>query len=242
MVTAACRAQPGTMTTFGLHLTSYPDAVGSIASYTQDVASAAENSGVFDALWLTDHVQTPHPAAPAAPLPEAHLVLAAVAACTRQIELGLLAASGGVSESGAAGQDDHHARPAVRRPRHPRDRREELPRTQAEAESYGFPFPPVRARMEMLDHALKVIRPMLGARAASGACRPAGRGRCAPVASRCARGRQRRAAPAPHRSQARRHDQPVTAVRRQPRPHPAQARRPASALRDRQPRPRTRSR
>ena len=40
MVTAACRAQPGTMTTFGLHLTSYPepDAGGSIAAYTQDVA------------------------------------------------------------------------------------------------------------------------------------------------------------------------------------------------------------
>jgi alkanesulfonate monooxygenase SsuD/methylene tetrahydromethanopterin reductase-like flavin-dependent oxidoreductase (luciferase family) len=37
------------------------------------------------------------------------------------------------------------------------------PRTQAEAESYGYPFPPVRARMEMLDHALEVIRPMIAA-------------------------------------------------------------------------------
>ena len=37
------------------------------------------------------------------------------------------------------------------------------PRTQAEAESYGYAFPPVRARMEMLEHALEVIRPMIGA-------------------------------------------------------------------------------
>ena len=82
MVTAACRAQPGTMTTFGLHLTSYPepDAGGSIAAYTQDVASAAENSGVFSTLWLTDHLHSLGPAGPAAPVPESHLVLAAVAA------------------------------------------------------------------------------------------------------------------------------------------------------------------
>ena len=40
MVAAAVRAQPGSMTTFGLHLTSYPEpeAGGSIAAYTQNVA------------------------------------------------------------------------------------------------------------------------------------------------------------------------------------------------------------
>ena len=170
MVTAAPRAQPGAMTTFGLHLTSYPepDAGGSIAAYTQDVARAAENSGVFGTLWLTDHLHSLGPAGPAAPVPESHLVLTAAAACTHRLDLGLLAASVvyrnpallakmittlDVLSGGRAilGIGAGH------------------PRTQAEAESYGYPFPPVRARMEMLDHALEVIRPMIGARAADGA-------------------------------------------------------------------------
>ena len=144
MVTAARRAQPGTMTTFGLHLTSYPepDAGGSIAAYTQDVASAAENSGVFSTLWLTDHLHSLGPAGPAAPVPESHLVLAAVAACTQRLDLGLLAASVvyrnpallakmittlDVLSGGRAilGIGAGH------------------PRTQAEAESYGYAFPPV---------------------------------------------------------------------------------------------------
>jgi alkanesulfonate monooxygenase SsuD/methylene tetrahydromethanopterin reductase-like flavin-dependent oxidoreductase (luciferase family) len=167
MVTATRRAQPGTMTTFGLHLTSYPgpDAGGSIAAYTRDVASAAENSGVFGTLWLTDHL---HSLGPSRPVPESHLVLAAVAACTQRLDLGVLATSAvyrnpallakmittlDVLSGGRAilGIGAGH------------------PRTQAEAESYGYGFPPVRARMEMLDHALEVIRPMIGASPAGGA-------------------------------------------------------------------------
>jgi alkanesulfonate monooxygenase SsuD/methylene tetrahydromethanopterin reductase-like flavin-dependent oxidoreductase (luciferase family) len=170
MVTAAPRAQPEAMTTFGLHLTSYPepDAGGSIAAYTQDVALAAENSGVFGTLWLTDHLHSLGPAGPAAPVPESHLVLTTAAACTQRLDLGLLAASVvyrnpallakmittlDVLSGGRAilGIGAGH------------------PRTQAEAESYGYAFPSVRARMEMLDHALEVIRPMIGARAADGA-------------------------------------------------------------------------
>jgi alkanesulfonate monooxygenase SsuD/methylene tetrahydromethanopterin reductase-like flavin-dependent oxidoreductase (luciferase family) len=164
MVAAAGRAQPGTMTTFGLHLTSYPgpDAGGSIAAYIRDVALAAEDSGVFSTLWLTDHLHGLGPAGPAAPVPESHLVLAAAAAGTRRLDLGLLAASVvyrnpallakmittlDVLSGGRAilGIGAGH------------------PRTQAEAESYGYAFPPVRTRMEMLDHALEVIRPMIGA-------------------------------------------------------------------------------
>ena len=164
MVPAARRPQPGIMTTFGLHLTSYPgrDAGSSIGAYTRHVAAAAENSRVFSALWLTDHVQNPGPA------PESHLVLAAIAACTQRLDMGLLATSVvyrnpallakmittlDVLSGGRAilGIGAGH------------------PRTQGEAESYGYPFPPVRARMEMLDHALEVIRPMIGARAADGA-------------------------------------------------------------------------
>ena len=69
MVTAACRAQPGTMTTFGLHLTSYPDpdAGGSIAAYTQEVASAAENSGVFGKGPLPPSRDEQQPQRPATP-------------------------------------------------------------------------------------------------------------------------------------------------------------------------------
>ena len=69
MATAVPRAQPRAMTTFGLHLTSYPgpDAGGSIAAYTRDVAFAAENSGVFGALWLTDHLHSLGPAGPDSP-------------------------------------------------------------------------------------------------------------------------------------------------------------------------------
>jgi alkanesulfonate monooxygenase SsuD/methylene tetrahydromethanopterin reductase-like flavin-dependent oxidoreductase (luciferase family) len=158
------------MTTFGLHLTSYPqsDTAGSIAAYTQDVAMAAESSGVFAALWLTDHLHSLGPVGPAAPVPESHLVLAAAAACTQRLDLGLLAASVvyrnpallakmtttlDVLSGGRAilGIGAGH------------------PRTQAEAESYGYPFPPVPARMEMLDQALEVIRPMIGASPVNGA-------------------------------------------------------------------------
>src|ERR1700733_5387270 len=149
MVTAARRAQPGAMTTFGLHLTSYPgpDAGVSIAAYTREVAAAAEDSGVFNTLWLTDHVQNPNPAALEAPVPESHLVLAAVAACTQQIELGLLAASVVYRNPALLGKmittldvlSGGRAILGVGAGH---------PRTQAEAEAHGFPFPPVRARME----------------------------------------------------------------------------------------------
>jgi alkanesulfonate monooxygenase SsuD/methylene tetrahydromethanopterin reductase-like flavin-dependent oxidoreductase (luciferase family) len=158
------------MTTFGLHLTSYPvsDEAGSLAAFTRDVAAAAEGSGVFRALWLTDHVQNLGPEGPAAPMPESHLVLAAIAACTEKLNLGLLATavvyrnpallakmittldvlSGGRAILGiGAGH----------------------PRTQAEAESYGYSFPSVGTRMDMLDHALEVIRSMTGPEPVSGA-------------------------------------------------------------------------
>jgi alkanesulfonate monooxygenase SsuD/methylene tetrahydromethanopterin reductase-like flavin-dependent oxidoreductase (luciferase family) len=154
------------MTTFGLHLTSYPG--GSIAAYTRDVAAAAEDSGVFSALWLTDHVQNLGPGGPTAQMPESHLILAAIAASTKQLDLGVLATSVvyrnpallakmittlDVLSGGRAilGIGAGH------------------PRTQAEAQSYGYQFPPVGTRMEMLDHALEVIRSMTGPEPVRGA-------------------------------------------------------------------------
>ncbi len=158
------------MTTFGLHLTSYPapDAGGSVAAYTRDAAAAAEDSGVFSALWLTDHLHSLGPEGPAAPMPESHLVLAAIAASTKRLDLGLLATSVvyrnpallakmittlDVLSGGRAilGIGAGH------------------PRTQAEAESYGYQFPPIGTRMDMLDHALEIIRSMTGPKPVPGA-------------------------------------------------------------------------
>jgi alkanesulfonate monooxygenase SsuD/methylene tetrahydromethanopterin reductase-like flavin-dependent oxidoreductase (luciferase family) len=158
------------MTTFGLHLTNYPvpEVGGSIAAYTRDVAAAAEGSGVFSALWLTDHVHNIGPGGPADPMPESHLVLAAIAATTTKLDLGVLATSVvyrnpallakmittlDVLSGGRAilGIGAGH------------------PRTQAEAESYGYRFPPVGSRMDMLDHALEIIRSMTGPEPAAGA-------------------------------------------------------------------------
>src|SRR5215472_2782629 len=158
------------MTTFGLHLTSYPmpDVRGSIAAYVRDVPAAAEDCGVFSALWLTDHVQKLGPAGPAAPMPESHLVLAAIAGSTSKLDLGLLATSVvyrnpallakmittlDVLSGGRAilGIGAGH------------------PRTPAEAESYGYQFPPVGARMTMLDDALPIIKSMIGPEPAGGA-------------------------------------------------------------------------
>ena len=158
------------MTTFGLHLTRYPepDSGGSIAAYTRDVAMAAEGSGVFSTLWLTDHVHNIGPGGPADPMPESHLVLAAIAARTHELDLGLLATSVvyrnpallakmittlDVLSGGRAilGIGAGH------------------PRTQAEAESYGYRFPPVGTRMDMLDHALEIIRSMTGPEPVGGA-------------------------------------------------------------------------
>jgi alkanesulfonate monooxygenase SsuD/methylene tetrahydromethanopterin reductase-like flavin-dependent oxidoreductase (luciferase family) len=162
MVTAAAWPQAGTMTTFGLHLTSYPepDTGGSIAAYAQQVATAAENSGVFGTLWLTDHLQNRGPAG-TAPAPESHLVLAAIAARTERLDLGLLAASV-VYRNPALLAKMITTLDALSGGRAILGIGAGHPRTQGEAESYGYAFPPVRTRMDMLDRALEVIRPMIG--------------------------------------------------------------------------------
>jgi alkanesulfonate monooxygenase SsuD/methylene tetrahydromethanopterin reductase-like flavin-dependent oxidoreductase (luciferase family) len=158
------------MTTFGLHLTSYPvpDAGGSIVTYTRDVAAAAEDSGVFSALWLTDHLHSLGPGGPTAPMPESHLVLAAVAASTNQLNLGLLATSV-VYRSPALLAKMITTLDVLSGGRAILGIGAGHPRTQAEAESYGYHFPPIAARMEMLDHALEVIRSMTGPEPACGA-------------------------------------------------------------------------
>jgi len=158
------------MTTFGLHLTSYPvpDAGGSLASYTRDVAAAAEDSGVFGALWLTDHVHNLGPEGPAGPMPESHLVLATVAAITSRLDLGVLATSV-VYRNPALLAKMITTVDALSGGRAILGIGAGHPRTQAEAESYGYEFPPIGTRMAMLDDALGVIRSMTGPEPAPGA-------------------------------------------------------------------------
>lgn len=158
------------MTTFGLHLTSYPaaNAGGSIAAYARDVASTAESSGAFSALWLTDHLQNLGPGGPTAPMPESYLVLAAIAADTTRLDLGVLATSV-VYRAPALLAKKITTLDVLSGGRAILGIGAGHPRTQAEAESYGYRFPPVGARMEMLDHALQVIRSMTGPEPVSGA-------------------------------------------------------------------------
>jgi alkanesulfonate monooxygenase SsuD/methylene tetrahydromethanopterin reductase-like flavin-dependent oxidoreductase (luciferase family) len=158
------------MTTFGLHLTSYPaaDRAGSLAAYTRDVAAAAESSGVFGSLWLTDHLYNLGPEGPTAPMPESHLVLAAIAACTQELNLGVLATSV-VYRNPALLAKMVTTLDALSGGRAVLGIGAGHPRTQGEAECYGYPFPPVPSRMDMLDRALTVIRSMTGPDSVSGA-------------------------------------------------------------------------
>jgi alkanesulfonate monooxygenase SsuD/methylene tetrahydromethanopterin reductase-like flavin-dependent oxidoreductase (luciferase family) len=152
------------MTTFALHLTDFGDAslLGDrLLTGISDVAAAMEASGGLTALWLTDHVQNLGPAGPTAPMPEAYVLLGALAARTSSLDLGVLATSvlyrrpallakmvttldalsGGRAILGiGAGH----------------------PRTEGEHRAYGYEFPPVAQRMAMLAEALQTIRSMIG--------------------------------------------------------------------------------
>jgi alkanesulfonate monooxygenase SsuD/methylene tetrahydromethanopterin reductase-like flavin-dependent oxidoreductase (luciferase family) len=162
MAAGARGAQAAVMPTFGLHLTGYPvpGASGSVAAYAQQVAAAAEESGVFGTLWLTDHLQNRGPGGPA-PAPEPHLVLAAIAARTERVDLGVLAASV-VYRNPALLAKMITTLDALSGGRAVLGIGAGHPRTQGEAEAYDYAFPPVRTRMDLLDQALQVIRPMIG--------------------------------------------------------------------------------
>jgi alkanesulfonate monooxygenase SsuD/methylene tetrahydromethanopterin reductase-like flavin-dependent oxidoreductase (luciferase family) len=151
------------MTSFGLHLTTYPDleSRGSLGAYVAEVADTLESTGVFSTLWLTDHVRHLGPEGPHRPMPESHLVLSAVAATTSELRLGVLATSvlyrnpallakmittldvlsGGRAVLGIGAAH---------------------PRTEDEHVAYGYAFPSIAERMAILDDALSTIRAMTG--------------------------------------------------------------------------------
>lgn len=153
-------AEAARVTTFGLHLTDFRGFDGPLLDGLRETAVATESSG-FSSLWLTDHVQHLGPGGPTCPMPESHTVLAALAASTRRLRLGVLATSVlyrqpqllakmittvDVLSGGRAvlGIGVGH------------------PRTETEHRAYGYDFPPVAERMRRLEAALEVIRPMLG--------------------------------------------------------------------------------
>jgi alkanesulfonate monooxygenase SsuD/methylene tetrahydromethanopterin reductase-like flavin-dependent oxidoreductase (luciferase family) len=155
------------MTTFGIHLTTFdaPELSGArLLPGLVEMARVIEGSAGFSALWLADHMQDLRPGAAQAPMPEAYMTLAALAARTRRLKLGVLATSvlyrspallakmvttlDTLSEGRAIlGIGAGH------------------PRTDAEHRRYGYEFPPVPQRMALLDQALTTIRAMLGAEA-----------------------------------------------------------------------------
>ena len=150
------------MPTFGLHLTNFrhptePDA--RFFERTVELARTMERSVGFDSLWLTDHLRYLGPEGPAAPMPEAYMLLGGVAARTETLRLGVLATSVtyrnpallarmvstlDVISGGRAilGIGAGH------------------PRTEAEQRSYGFGFPPIGDRMSRLEEALEIVRAM----------------------------------------------------------------------------------
>jgi alkanesulfonate monooxygenase SsuD/methylene tetrahydromethanopterin reductase-like flavin-dependent oxidoreductase (luciferase family) len=155
------------MTTFGLHLTDFsaPQFAGHrLLDAVTEIASALDRDPAFTTLWVTDHLQNLGPAGPSAPMPEAYSLLNAVAARTSSLQLGVLATSvlyrrptmlaklvstlDALSNGRAIlGIGAGH------------------PRTEAEHRAYGYEFPSVGQRMNLLESALATIRPMIAATA-----------------------------------------------------------------------------
>ena len=149
---------------FGLHLTDFahPAWAGTqlLPRFTE-VCRALEESRAFDSLWLNDHLLHLGPEGQGAPRPEAMMLLAAGAARTSFLRLGLLVASAtfrhpallvkmvttlDVLSGGRAalGIGAGH------------------PRTELEHQIYSIPFPPLSERLDRLEDALRVVRAMLG--------------------------------------------------------------------------------
>ncbi len=162
---------------FGLHLTDFTDRkwTGSrLLPRLTAVCQALEDSEAFDTLWINDHLHHPGPDGPSAPRPEAMMLLAAAAAQTTKLRLGVLVAaatfrppallvkmtttldvlSGGRAVLGiGAGH----------------------PRSEVEHLTYGIPFPPLGERLDRLEEALRLTRAMLSGNGPPNSPHPIGR-------------------------------------------------------------------
>ena len=175
MAALAPRRDRAGMTSFGLHFTSWlgADPARPLLDHLCEVGAALDASDVFSSLWLTDHMQHLGPEGVEHPALEPHLVLAAVAARTERVELGVLATSV-LYRHPALLTKMITTLDALAPGRAVLGIGAGHPRTESEARSYGFDFPPVGARMAMLEDALAVVRAMTSPSPASGtpACFP----------------------------------------------------------------------
>lgn len=151
------------MTTFGLHLTSYVgrDPAQSLGNHLAELGDTLESTDVFSTLWLTDHMRHPGPEGPTHPVLEANLALSAVAARTRRLRVGVLAASV-VYRKPALLAKMITTLDALSGGRVILGIGAGHPRTEGEHREYGYDFPPVAERMALLEDALVLIRSMIG--------------------------------------------------------------------------------
>ncbi|MFN2560347.1 MAG: LLM class flavin-dependent oxidoreductase [Jatrophihabitans sp.] len=152
------------MTTFGIHLTAFdaPELRGDrLLPGLTELADALEGTPGFSTLWLADHMQDLRPGSDRSPMPEAYLTLAALAARTSRLELGVLATSV-LYRSPALLAKMATTLDALSGGRAILGIGAGHPRTEAEHRSYGYEFPSVPQRMARLDEALVTIRRMVG--------------------------------------------------------------------------------
>jgi F420-dependent oxidoreductase-like protein len=143
----------------------YPSEYGNHFDTMLAVAQAAEQSGL-DSLWMPDHTMFPDAARPEREVPvmECFVVLAAIAARTSRIRLGELVTGvpyrnpAHLAKICASLDVVSHGRTIVG-----------LGAAWHEPEftAYGWPFPPLRERMEMLEEAVQIVDRMLTQRPAS---------------------------------------------------------------------------
>jgi alkanesulfonate monooxygenase SsuD/methylene tetrahydromethanopterin reductase-like flavin-dependent oxidoreductase (luciferase family) len=155
------------MTTFGLHLTDFstPEFAGDgLLDAVTDIATALELVPAFTTLWLTDHLQYLGPAGAGAPMPEAYSLLNAVAARTSRLQLGVLATSVAYRQPALLAKQIATL-DALSGGRAILGIGAGHPRTEAEHRAYGYEFPGIAQRMDLLERALEKIRPMIAATA-----------------------------------------------------------------------------
>lgn len=150
----------------GLQLNSYPSSeYGNPFDTLLAVVQASEQAGL-DSVWMADHFMFPDVQHPEREVPvmECYITLAAVAALTRRIRIGelvtgvpyrnpaLLAKMAATLDVISHGRSIVGLGAAWHEP---------------EFKAYGWPFPPLRERMEMLEEATQVMDRLLAQRPAS---------------------------------------------------------------------------
>lgn len=151
---------------FGLQVGACgPSEHGTALDTVLAVARAAEEAGL-DSVWIADHFMFPDREHPEheVPIPECFVTLAAIAALTSRIRLGALVAGvpyrnpALLAKMSATLDVLSHGRTIVG-----------LGAAWHEPEftAYGWPFPPVPERMEMLEEAVQIVDRMLTRRPAS---------------------------------------------------------------------------